>query len=378
MVLLGVVFSAAVAFLVAPLSARHEIRNDLILATDLMEEMFTAITRGFLSGSQQEIENPGYKAAQKSYRTTFASLTRNLREARFEHYVFGTEIEYDIQVQLVKCIEQLAQSLSGLRSAASTQFTLIAKDAHGSATPQANEFFGLTSPDFARVSERMTGLEAIEELPEMETPFSDHDPDQSFYFPSGGLPTASGTPDIFSMFISQLGPPMKSLAFTLKEILNDLPFTPGSKHEVAFNENFRHSLEDAKLMFNRARTEALDHLYKNRVLTKTRSAELAADYEEVAASCGHFSSCLQDFAEDTISYLDTLAQLKAVVEQSPRKRSWNWLWNWLKRKPKPIEDDGNFCPSPSTQHPLTRRRRATCDRNHGSQEYSDPSQSWPN
>jgi hypothetical protein len=340
MILLGMVFSAAVAFLVAPLSARQELRNDLILATDLMEEMFTAITRGFLSGSVAEIENPEYKGAQKKYRTTFTSMTKNLREARFEHYAFGTECEYDVQVRLIKCIEQLSQSLNGLRSAAATQFTLIAKATqHGSATPQNNDLFGPGSPDFARVSERITGLESIEEVPEMETPASEADGDQSFYFPSG-IPTATGTPDIFSMFISQLGPPMKSLAFTLKEILNDLPFTPGSKHEVAFNENFRHSLEDAKNMFITARKEALDRLYQSRVLTKSRSPAAAADYEEVAASCGHFSSCLQDFSEDTIGYLDTLAQLKAVVEASPRQRSWNWLWTWLKREPKPVEDEG--------------------------------------
>jgi hypothetical protein len=217
---------------------------------------------------------------------------------------------------------------------------------HGSGTPQANDLFGPSSPDFARVSERITGLESIEELPEMETPASEVDGDQSFYFPSGGIPTATGTPDIFSMFISQLGPPMKSLAFTLKEILNDLPFTPGSTNEVAFNENFRHSLEDAKSMFIRARKEAIDHLYRNRVLSKPRTPAIAADYEEVAASCGHFSSCLQDFSEDTIAYLDTLAELKIIVESSPRKRSWNWLWAWLKKESTPVEDEGACNPIP--------------------------------
>jgi hypothetical protein len=94
---------------------------------------------------------------------------------------------------------------------------------------------------------------------------------------------------------------------------------------MAINEHFRHSLIDAKALFTNARREALSIVYKNRMPTKTG---YAADYEEVAASCGYFSSSLEDFAEDMVIFLDILEELKANFNQYPRQRSWQWLKFW--------------------------------------------------
>ncbi len=54
----------------------------------------------------------------------------------------------------------------------------------------------------------------------------------------------------------------------------------------------------------------------------------------MAASCGYFSSCLQDFAEDTISYLNILEELGAIRDSRPRKRSWKWLLFWRRQRRK--------------------------------------------
>ena len=94
---------------------------------------------------------------------------------------------------------------------------------------------------------------------------------------------------------------------------------------MAINEHFRHSLVDAKALFTNARREALSIVYKQRLPTKTGSAAVAADYEEVAASCGYFSSSLEDFAEDMVTFLDILEDLKANVNRHPRYRTWSWL-----------------------------------------------------
>lgn len=120
----------------------------------------------------------------------------------------------------------------------------------------------------------------------------------------------------------------KSLAYTLKEILHELPFGPAPDYLIAVNSNFSSSLSQAKNLFTTARKEALELLYRSRLLARAQSPDVAADYEEVAASCGYFSSCLQDFAEDTISYLEILEELKSNLECSPRKRSWKWLLFW--------------------------------------------------
>lgn len=94
------------------------------------------------------------------------------------------------------------------------------------------------------------------------------------------------------------------------------------------NNRFKPSLEEASDLFSTARKEALALLYKSRVPTKSRSIELTADYEEVAASCGYFSSTLQDVAEDMLTYLETLEELKRDVDRKPRSRSWYWLLFW--------------------------------------------------
>jgi hypothetical protein len=138
--------------------------------------------------------------------------------------------------------------------------------------------------------------------------------------------------DMFSVIIAHLGPPMKSLAFTLREVLSELPFGPGPEYDMAINEHFRHSLVDAKALFANARRDALAAVYQNKVPTKTKSAAVAADFEEVAASCGYFSSSLQDFAEDMIIFLDILEELKSNVNRYPRQRSWSWMKFWQSKQ----------------------------------------------
>lgn len=113
---------------------------------------------------------------------------------------------------------------------------------------------------------------------------------------------------------------------------------------MAINEHFRHSLIDATALFLSARKEALATVYQNKITTKTGSLEVAADFEEVAASCGYFSSSLQDFAEDMVTFLDILEQLKENAKCHPRKRSWTWLkfwrkWSWFNHS-EPNVDSG--------------------------------------
>jgi Putative ER transporter, 6TM, N-terminal len=335
MVLMGMAATVAVSFLVKPKSARKELRDDLVKITDLLEEFLTTITRSFLSGSDEDLEDKSYANLSSRYRSTFNCMVKDLREARLEHYILGTEEEYRIEYRLVKCIERLGQSLVGLRSAAATQFDLIATTSTGGATPirrldsVASSYFSID-----QFTDHHDGLAAITEEPEESLGSASPGTVPNAPSSPGGLDTPSVTQpaDIFAMFISQLGPPMKSLAYTLKEVLNDLPFGPAPDYLVAVNSNFRSSLVEAKDMFADARKQSLEFIYRNRVLTRARLPEVAADYEEVAASCGYFSSCLQDFAEDTIAYLDILEELKADLDCQPRKRSWKWLLFW--RRPK--------------------------------------------
>lgn len=115
---------------------------------------------------------------------------------------------------------------------------------------------------------------------------------------------------------------------------------------MTINEHFRHSLVDAKALFSNAKRDALDVVYKTKIPTKTGSPAVAADFEEVAASCGYFSSSLEDFAEDMVDFLDVLEELKTNVNRYPRQRSWSWLkfWQRGRRNKRSGDDDSGRLP----------------------------------
>ncbi|KAF2027879.1 hypothetical protein EK21DRAFT_70963 [Setomelanomma holmii] len=368
MVIMGCSASAAVSLLVRPTSARLEFRDTFIKSTDAMAEILNSITRSFLAGTESDLKSDTFIKATNQSNSTFKTLVKNLGEAKFEHYALGTEQEYKINARLVKCLEKLMQDVGGLRSAAETQFQLLAQsDAHATSSESApgngtvtSSIFSdqavsqsppqLPSPSLSHVERRSSILASIDELPETSAEASafttaDNSDDESSQRNDSSIKIPSSmqnhlTPaDMFSIFIAHLGPPMKSLAYTLREVLSELPFGPGPDYNMAINEHFRHSLVDANALFTNARREALSIVYKNRIPAKTGSAALAADYEEVAASCGYFSSSLQDFAEDMVTFLDILEELKTNVNSYPRRRTWSWLKFWqVGRRKKSGED----------------------------------------
>jgi len=127
MVFMGCLATTTVCFLIYPVSARRELKINLIQVTDSFAEMLALITGSFLSGSQEDLQRVPSIRASDRYKSVSASLVKNLREAKYEHYVMGTEKEYEIEARLVECMQRLAHGIGGLRSAASTQFTLLSQ-----------------------------------------------------------------------------------------------------------------------------------------------------------------------------------------------------------------------------------------------------------
>ncbi|KAF2012023.1 hypothetical protein BU24DRAFT_425842 [Aaosphaeria arxii CBS 175.79] len=362
MVIMGTIASSAVALCIRPQSARNEFRDTFIKATDAMAEMLTVITRSFLSGYEQDLKDPAYLKASSQSKAAFKTLVKNMGEAKYEHYILGTEEQHKIEARLVKCLEQLVQSIGGLRSAAETQFTLLAQS-ESTRTPsgldiptlskpssiifpesQSQTPEAMLSPSLSLLERRSSILASIDERPESSGYNSESETPElgrSMSMPHG-LHSNLTAADMFSIFIAHLGPPMKSLAYTLREVLEELPFGPGPEYLIAINEHFRYSLVDANALFASARSEALAAVYKNKLSNKMGSVEVVADFEEVAASCGYFSSSLQDFAEDMVTFLDVLEELKENAHSFPKKRSWNWLrfWRgWFSSKREKANDD---------------------------------------
>jgi len=253
MVIMGIIATSTVSLLVWPISARTELRESMIKVTDSFGDMLSMITTGFLSGSEAEMKSQAFDKAQKKYKAVFTQLTKNLQEAKMEHYILGTEKEFALERSLVSCMQRLAQSIGGLRSAANTQFALIKEYGPDAATTPAlgypfpkitgaettarNEHFGLTSIEEAAEEDLNDELEPDKQGINRQTSMAS--------MMSGPLPAVKTPADIFTRFMDYLGPSMKSLAYTLTQILEELPFGEGPKYEITFNSQFKDSLTDA-------------------------------------------------------------------------------------------------------------------------------------
>lgn len=218
MILMGAFASTAVSFLIWPLSAREELREDLIQVTYCFGDLLAMITRGFLTGSE-ELQQESFRDASDRYKKVFSSLTKNLKEAKYEHYILGTEKEYQLEACLVNCIQRLAQNIGGLRSAATTQFLLIAQPGVSSSVTPVSTMYAPTpksgyitsnSNRLMSPSEDRAVLAAIDEIPE-EASFEDYQSAHPLQ-EDGSVHSITSPSDIFTRFIIQLGPSMVSIS----------------------------------------------------------------------------------------------------------------------------------------------------------------------
>ena len=218
MIAMGVCATTAVSFLIWPVSAQKDLRRDLAEVTDSFADLLTMITRGFLTGQEEELSQEVFSETLKRYKKLYTSLTKNLKEAKYEHYVTGTEREYAMYVQLVNCMQRLGQNIGGLRSAATTEFWLLAQSegksptiSRGGLTPrkQRESYFPHTANGPVSPTDLHAILESIDETPEdtsgQTTPGT---MTHSFLDQGETLPSINTPSDIFSRFIVQLGPSM--------------------------------------------------------------------------------------------------------------------------------------------------------------------------
>ncbi|KAM0512686.1 hypothetical protein ACHAPE_008563 [Trichoderma viride] len=349
---LGISFTVAVNLLVWRVSARKVLRKSILTAAVALGDRLSFITSGFLNRSEDEINSPEYAEASAQYNSAYAQIMTTLREAKIEHYLLGQEKTYALDKRLIKSLETLSQAIGGLRSALQTQLTLL-KEGPDSGLPLLSGLFSPEPPSrmsraVSYFSDEQLSIIEEDEFERRSIPFSQSDPtlDQTpiFRVPS----------DIFALFLALLGPSMKSLAYTLLETLKQNPFSQDPECQATTIEQLRTSLRDALDLYDNARGKALRELYRSIQLGRTRSEEIQADIEEVAAACGHFSVCLQGVAEEMDAYLDVLGS-ESTQSQA---RSWKWIkvWRYWKLFQRRRDSDAEIEPLlPRTPKPTSKK-----------------------
>lgn len=337
MIIVGVVCTMLVSFLVFPSSGRLNLKKNMTEVSDQLSDMLGLITKGFIAGEEDELADQEYTACTDRYKKSSAKVSQNLKESKYEHYFWGKERVAELESQIAQCLQQIGQSIGGLRSAAAMQF-VITKNPLDNSDPRMRRGSSSWNGTFTTLNGtvRHGSVDVLKPIP--GTSQRDHsDPEDNRPTPArqGSLLHWRSPHQIFELFIEHLGPSMRSLAYTLKEILDDLPFDPDNEYRVSINPRFELSLERALNMYKEARQDALKLVYNKKDMDRTRPVEVEADWEEAAACCGHFSFSLLEVAQQINGFLHSLDELQVELEEAPSGRSWKWLKFW-KRSKSPI------------------------------------------
>lgn len=225
MMIMALLISIVVNQYVRPISARQDLRGSLIKFTNAFSDLLSGITSSFISGSEEDMKHPIVAAAFDTFETLYTTLDQTLAEARYEHYLRGTENEYQIEASLVQCMQRLAQDIGGLRSAASIQFSLLAESKAKGEPASATSLAKVPANDAGGAGRDLSqsapttlqtihhaGEEAIDDSSSTSTVTDQPQPSTQFRQDLSrsvqGGPSAASTANVFAVFIENLGPPM--------------------------------------------------------------------------------------------------------------------------------------------------------------------------
>ncbi|ORY77345.1 hypothetical protein BCR37DRAFT_382854 [Protomyces lactucae-debilis] len=276
LVLMGLGISILVNRLVMPVSATRLLKREMIQATAHMSQLLTLVTQSFLKTSGTDTEELQAAATQNG--KTLAVLQEQLDMARYELCLAGREREYALLMDIVKKMTHVAQHLSGLLSSCEVQAMLLS----GEADPESDTG-SLTAREVART------------------------------------------------YIHHLGPPIKSLAFTTRQALAEMPFAEAKFH-VRLPVQLFENLDAALALYEEANIKALSTLYSHPVFHNATDLSQVTDREEVAASMEYFSHNLQAFVMETQALMRVLQALEKY--QAQPTRSWYWLCIWRRQQKK--------------------------------------------
>lgn len=216
MLIIGVCAAMAVSFLFFPISARKKLRANVTTITTTLAIMLGHMTESFITGSDEDMYDVSYTKASTQNKRSFVLLDKLVKEAKLEHYLAGTEREYRLEKNLVRCVQDINQNIGGLQSAAALQFQLLKQSQQQRCGGSRKTIPGQKLLARENSVTSYPGLWSIFEESGVLSHSGDHEEDRSRSAVAGlnidqdgSILTPTPSPQrMFDVFIDRLGPSM--------------------------------------------------------------------------------------------------------------------------------------------------------------------------
>ncbi|CDK26977.1 unnamed protein product [Kuraishia capsulata CBS 1993] len=317
---LGCVLSVATCYLIWPTSAEVELRQKLNETCDILSSLLRQSTNKFLR--YEDIDSPDVRHLTQALKKNTSSLTESLHHAKFELVPMGKEMQYHVLDDLVSSSLKLAMDIRGLMRSVEMQWNLLQEKE--SSIPEVDRSTLASDPNSVYTLFR-SGDSMMDGSSRAQSLINEDSEDDV---------VASKPKELFDLFVYYLGPSMKSFAFTMRQILDGIPFDDTPEYANRETSHYSRSLLLASELFQQSHSKALGKLYEQSMFKEDTDFKNKIDQEEVAASCGNFSEMLLEFSRELDRYLTILNDYKELCESE--ETSYDFLKFW-KRKSLKVE-----------------------------------------
>ncbi|ONH66650.1 Protein BRE4 [Cyberlindnera fabianii] len=308
-VLFGCSISVLICYTIMPSSAQKKLKRSLNESCSLMSQYLSLIETSFIH-NRNITSDEAITQINKQMKKNSSTVKNDLEEAKYELLLTGREQEYRALAELVQSVQLMKSQLGGLKGSADMQWEALHEDHrhHGSSRSDSASVHTLDSGESERIFGSRPTLpqsDSIATLDEM---------------------SALNSRQLFDLFIYYLGPSLKSFSYTIRGVLDGMPFEETDEGAAKETYHYRNSLKLAGELFKSKYERAITKLYSQNIFSMQTPLEMKIDEEEVAASCGNFASILSEYTKELDHFVLLLTNYSEIVEENPR--SWKWLEFW--------------------------------------------------
>lgn len=317
-VCLGSSITILVCYLIIPTSATKKLKKSLNESCSLMSSYLYKIETTFINDTN--VNTSEFANLSSEIKKNSTKLNGSLEESKFELYLIGREKEFHILSELIQSAQLLESQLAGLKGSAEMQWSILHE----------------VQSDSSNLESTATSIRTL------ESGNGDEDNNLGMSQSTTTLDemTAINPSQLFDLFIYYLGPSLRSFSYTIRGVLDGMPFDESENYSTKETYHYKTSLKLARDLFTKKYERAITKLYGQKIFKVNTTIETRIDEEQVAASCGNFASILVQYCKELDHFIDLLGQYSELSENN--SRSWDWLKFWKKtpdsEREKPLPD----------------------------------------